>query len=53
MITVAGVPHAPVATAQTVGVDQDGNVSVTLSGTDVDGDPLQYYLDLAAGQRCS
>ncbi len=43
-----GVPDAPVAIAQTVGVDQGGNVSVTLSGTDADGDPLKYYLDVAA-----
>ena len=44
-ITVAGVPDAPVAIAQAVGVDAGGNVSVTLAGTDADGDPLQYYRD--------
>ena len=32
------------AIAQAVGVDQGGNVSVTLSATDADGDPLKYYL---------
>ena len=43
-ITVTAVPNAPVANAQTVGVDQGGNVVVKLSATDADGDPLKYYL---------
>ncbi len=33
-ITVAPVADAPVANAQTIGVDSNGNVNVTLSGTD-------------------
>ena len=37
-------PHARRATALVFGVDQDGNASVTLSGTDADGDALKYYL---------
>ena len=43
-ITIAGVANAPVANSQTIGVDKGGNVSVTLSATDADGDPLKYYL---------
>jgi hypothetical protein len=44
MITVTPVRSRPVAIAQVVGVDKSGNVSVTLSGTDPDADPLQYYV---------
>jgi large repetitive protein len=44
VITVAGVNDAPVANAQAVGVDQNGNVSVTLTATDADGDALKYYV---------
>ena len=43
-IAVGAVATAPVAIPQSVGVDQDGNVSVTLSATDADGDSLTYYL---------
>ena len=43
-LTVTAVAHTPVATALVFGVDQDGNASVTLSGTDADGDALKYYL---------
>ena len=43
-IIVAGVPDAPVANAQAVGVDAGGNVSVALSATDADGDAPKFYL---------
>jgi hypothetical protein len=44
IITVAAQADAPVATPQHIGVDANGNVNVTLSGTDADGDALKYYL---------
>jgi len=43
-LTVTAVAHAPVASALSFGVDQDGNANVSLSGTDADGDALKYYL---------
>ena len=43
-ITVTAVPNAPVANGLAVGVDAGGNVSVTLSASDADGDILKYYL---------
>ena len=46
---MTGGPHAPVAAAQSVGVDQNANVNVSLSATDADGDALQYYLTSLPG----
>jgi len=36
------VNHAPVATPQTVSLDEDTSVVITLAGSDADGDPLMY-----------
>jgi M6 family metalloprotease-like protein/uncharacterized repeat protein (TIGR02543 family) len=41
---VASINDAPVATAQSVTVDEDGSVAITLSGTDIDGDTLNYAI---------
>ncbi|WP_309894624.1 Ig-like domain-containing protein [Archangium sp.] len=43
-LTVRSVNDAPVAVAQSVSTDEDTAVSITLAGTDVDGDPLTYTL---------
>lgn len=42
VINVAGVNDAPVAVAQTVVLTQDTSTSITLTGTDADGDSLTY-----------
>ena len=41
-ITVDAVNDAPVANAQTLTLAEDTSLAVTLSGSDVDGDPLTY-----------
>ena len=41
-ITVTPVNDAPVATAQAVGVIEDGTLAITLAGSDIDGDALTY-----------
>ncbi len=41
-ITVTGVNDAPVAFGQSVAVNEDAAVLITLTGTDVDGDALTY-----------
>src|SRR5439155_5006054 len=41
-ITVTGVNHAPVATAQSVATAQDTAKEITLGGTDADNDPLTF-----------
>ncbi|MEO5715656.1 MAG: Ig-like domain-containing protein, partial [Luteolibacter sp.] len=41
-ITVAPINDAPVAVAQSVNVNEDGSLSITLSGTDVETSPLTY-----------
>lgn len=41
-ITVDAVNDLPVADSQAVSTDEDTSVSITLSGSDVDGDPLTY-----------
>ncbi len=44
-ITVNGVNDAPVATEQNITVDEDSSDNaITLSGSDIDGDPLTYIL---------
>jgi hypothetical protein len=43
-LTVRSVNDAPVAVAQSVSTDEDTAVSITLTGTDVDGDTLSYTL---------
>ena len=48
-LAITGMPDAPVASTQAFGVDQNGNASVTLSGTDADGDALAYYLTSVPG----
>ncbi len=41
-ITVTPVNDAPVAIPQNIGTNQDTPVSITLSGSDIDADPLTY-----------
>lgn len=36
------INHAPVANSQTVSLDEDTSVGITLTGTDVDGDALTF-----------
>ncbi|HWS90737.1 MAG TPA: Ig-like domain-containing protein [Pyrinomonadaceae bacterium] len=43
-INVAAVNDAPVANPQTVATNEDTAKAVTLTGSDVDGDPLTYIL---------
>ena len=43
-ITVNHVNHAPVATAQSVALNQDTTSTVTLTGTDPDNDPLHFKI---------
>ena len=43
-ITVEAVNDAPVAAAQTLTTDEDVPVSVTLSGSDIEGDALSYNI---------
>jgi hypothetical protein len=43
-VTITPVNDAPVASAKSVTVQEDGQVAVTLSGTDVDGDSLSYAI---------
>ncbi len=38
------VNHAPVATSQTVSLDEDSSIPITLAATDADGDPLTVTL---------
>jgi hypothetical protein len=42
VITIIAVNDAPVANAQSVSVDQGASVTITLTGSDVDGDALTY-----------
>ena len=46
-ITVTAVNDAPVADAQQVSTDEDQALSVTLTGSDVDGDALTYSVSTA------
>ena len=43
-ITVNHVNHAPVATAQSVALNQDTTTTVTLTGTDPNNDPLRFKI---------
>lgn len=43
-INVGGVNDAPVAKAQTLSVDEDSELNITLGGDDVDGDELSYAI---------
>jgi VCBS repeat-containing protein len=43
-ITVANVNDPPVADDQSVSTDEDTSVAITLTSSDVDGDPLTYAL---------
>ena len=43
-ITVNSVNDAPVSTDQTLSVDQNSSINITLSATDVDGDDLNYTI---------
>ncbi|RYD18430.1 MAG: tandem-95 repeat protein, partial [Verrucomicrobiaceae bacterium] len=47
-ITVTPVNDAPVATAQSVTVAEDGNVVITLAGTDVENSSLTYAVGTAS-----
>jgi len=44
-VTVTIVNSAPVADAQPVSTDEDSAVSITLTGSDADGDTLTYSVD--------
>ncbi|MDH5518160.1 MAG: Ig-like domain-containing protein [Gammaproteobacteria bacterium] len=46
-ITVTGVNNQPVANAGSVVLDEDNTASVTLTGSDLDGDVLLYALSTA------
>ena len=46
-IDVAAVNDRPVADAQSVNVDEDDSVNITLTGSDVDGDGLTFVIDSA------
>lgn len=41
-LTIVNVNDAPVANPQSVTVNQDGYLAITLTGSDIDGDPLTY-----------
>lgn len=43
-VTITPVNDTPVAGAKSVAVQEDGQVAVTLSGSDVDGDSLTYSI---------
>jgi len=43
-ITVTAVNDNPVANAQSVSVLEDGYVAITLTGSDIDGNPLTYIV---------
>ncbi len=43
-VTVTPVNDAPVAIAQSATVNEDGTVFITLTGSDIDGDSLNYAL---------
>ncbi len=43
-LTVAAVNDAPTANAQSVGTPEDISLAITLTGDDVDGDPLSYAI---------
>jgi VCBS repeat-containing protein len=43
-ITVTPVDDAPVANAQSVSVNEDGSLMITLTGSDVDGDTLFFTI---------
>lgn len=44
VINVISVNDRPVATAQSVSVDEDNPLDITLTGTDIDGDSLTFAL---------
>ncbi len=45
-ITIDNINDAPIATAQTISVNEDSNNNViTLSGSDIDGDTLSYTIE--------
>ncbi|MEM1263492.1 MAG: Ig-like domain-containing protein [Pseudomonadota bacterium] len=44
-ITITDVSMPPVATAQSVTVNEDASLAITLAGTDPDGDALTFALD--------
>ncbi len=41
-ISVIAVNDAPVANAQSIAVNEDTNIAITLNGSDVENDPLSY-----------
>lgn len=43
-ITITPVNHAPIANNQTITLPEDGSASITLTGSDVDGNALTYSL---------
>lgn len=45
-ITVEPINDAPVADDQAVSVDEDTSVAMTLTGSDIDGDPLKFIVVL-------
>ncbi|TMQ06566.1 MAG: tandem-95 repeat protein [Deltaproteobacteria bacterium] len=48
-IHVAPVDDAPTAAPQTVALDEDGSVTITLAGSDVDGDALSFQIQSGSG----
>ncbi len=49
-ITVTPVNDLPIATPQTVNVNEDAPTVITLSATDADGDPLTYTVGVGPAQ---
>jgi hypothetical protein len=47
-VSVTPVNDAPVANAQSVAVNEDGSVAITLTGSDVDGNPLTFAIGTAS-----
>jgi hypothetical protein len=48
-ITINPINDAPVARAQSLELDEDQAISITLSGTDVDNDPLKLTYAISSG----
>lgn len=43
-ITVVPVNDVPIANAQSITINEDQSIAITLTGSDVDGDPLTYTI---------
>ncbi|UJS24332.1 Ig-like domain-containing protein [Thiothrix winogradskyi] len=49
-LTITPVNDAPLAVSQSISVSPFGSTVITLSGTDVDGDPLTYLMNTPAAK---